>query len=131
MSRGSKLVRSLVTALAGLLAVVAAQLGLGVPAAQAAETQLSETGWTASSNTNSGSGDAPAHAIDGNLSTRFSSDADQASGMYFQVNLGSAQAFNQIEMNAGGSAGDYARGFNVEVSANGTRAYSACRPSIR
>jgi hypothetical protein len=107
-------------ALAGLLAVVAAQLGLAVPAAQAAETQLSETGWTASSNTSPGSGDAPAHAIDGNLSTRFSSDADQASGMYFQVNMGSAQAFNQIEMNAGGSAGDYARGFNVEVSANGT-----------
>ena len=89
-------------------------------AATAAETPLSETGWTASSNTSSGSGDAPANAIDGNTSTRFSSDADQASGMYFQVNLGSAQAFNQIEMNAGGSTGDYARGYNVEVSSNGT-----------
>ena len=40
--------------------------------------------------------------------------------MYFQVNLGSAQTFNQIEMNAGGSTGDYARGYNVEVSSNGT-----------
>ena len=89
-------------------------------AAAAAETPLSETGWTASSNTSSGSGDAPANAIDGNTSTRFSSDADQASGMYFQVNLGSAQTFNQIEMNAGGSTGDYARGYNVEVSSNGT-----------
>ena len=89
-------------------------------AAAAAETQLSETGWTASSNTSSGAADAPAHAIDGNLSTRFSSDADQASGMYFQVNMGSAQTFNQIEMNSGGSAGDYARGYNVEISSNGT-----------
>src|SRR3984957_19240271 len=89
-------------------------------AAAAAETQLSETGWTASSNTSPGSGDAPAHAIDGNLSTRFSSDADQASGMYFQVNMGSAQTFNQIEMNSGGSSGDYARGYNVEISSNGT-----------
>ena len=89
-------------------------------AGAAAETPLSETGWTASSNTSSGSGDAPANAIDGNTSTRFSSDADQASGMYFQVNLGSAQTFNQIEMNAGGSTGDYARGYNVEVSSNGT-----------
>src|SRR6202034_42760 len=86
----------------------------------AAEPPLSETGWTASSNTSSSAGDAPANAIDGNTSTRFSSDADQASGMYFQVNLGSAQAFNQIEMNAGGSTGDYARGYNVEVSSNGT-----------
>jgi hypothetical protein len=89
-------------------------------AAAAAETPLGETGWTASSNTSSGAGDAPANAIDGNTSTRFSSDADQASGMYFQVNLGSAQTFNQIEMNAGGSTGDYARGYNVEVSSNGT-----------
>ena len=110
----------------GALALVAA-LGLAPAAVQAftsaaaaAETQLSETGWTASSNTSSGAGDAPAHAIDGNLSTRFSSDADQASGMYFQVNMGSAQTFNQIEMNSGGSAGDYARGYNVETSSNGT-----------
>ncbi len=110
----------------GALALVAA-LGLAPAAVQAftsaaaaAETQLSETGWTASSNTSSGAADAPAHAIDGNLSTRFSSDADQASGMYFQVNMGSAQTFNQIEMNSGGSAGDYARGYNVEISSNGT-----------
>ena len=89
-------------------------------AAAAAETPLSETGWVASSNTSSGSGDVPANAIDGNISTRFSSDADQASGMYFQVNMGSAQTFNQIEMNSGGSTGDYARGYNVEVSTNGT-----------
>jgi F5/8 type C domain len=106
---------------------VATALGLAPAAVQAftsaataAETQLSETGWTASSNTTSGAADAPAHAIDGNLSTRFSSDADQASGMYFQVNMGSAQTFNQIEMNSGGSAGDYARGYNVEISGNGT-----------
>jgi beta-glucosidase len=89
-------------------------------ATAATETQLSETGWTASSNTNSSAADAPANAIDGNINTRFSSDADQASGMYFQVNLGSAQTFNQIEMNSGGSAGDYARGYNVEVSTNGS-----------
>ncbi len=88
--------------------------------ASAAETALPETGWVASTSTNSTGGDVPANAIDGNLSTRYSSDADQASGMYFQVNLGSAQTFNQIEMNSGGSAGDYARGYNVEVSANGT-----------
>ena len=112
-------------------AALTALLGLGpltgpagaassASAAGAAETPLSETGWTASSNTSSSAGDAPSNAIDGNTSTRFSSDADQASGMYFQVNLGSAQTFNQIEMNAGGSTGDYARGYNVEVSSNGT-----------
>ena len=88
--------------------------------ASAAETALTETGWTATASTNSTGGDIPANAIDGNISTRYSSDADQATGMWFQINLGSAQTFNQIEMNSGGSAGDYARGYNVEVSTNGT-----------
>lgn len=87
--------------------------------AAAAETALGETGWTASSSTAS-AGDPPANAIDGNINTRFSTDADQASGQWFQVNLGSSQTFNQIEMDSGGSAGDYARGYNVEVSTNGS-----------
>src|ERR1700735_3859439 len=57
-------------------------------ASAASETPLSETGWVASSSTSPGAGDAPANAIDGNISTRFSTDADQASGQWFQVNLG-------------------------------------------
>jgi len=84
------------------------------------ETVLSESGWTATSNTSSSAGDAPQNAISGNTGARFSSDADQASGMYWQVNMGSAQTFNQIEMDSGGYAGDYARGYQVEVSSNGT-----------
>jgi hypothetical protein len=87
--------------------------------AAAAETQLSESGWVASSNTSSAAADAPAHAIDGNTATRFSSDAYQAPGQWFQVDLGSSQTFNPIEMNSGGYGGDYARGYNVEVSTNG------------
>src|ERR1700727_823072 len=109
-----------------IAAIAAAGLGafaiqvVPSPVSAQTETALSEAGWTASSNTSSGSGGAPANAIDGNTSTRFSSDADQASGMWFQVNLGSSQTFNQIEMNSGGSTGDYARGYNVEVSSHGT-----------
>jgi hypothetical protein len=107
--------------IAGQAGPIAGQAGPRVsPAAgQAGEAALSEAGWVASSNTNS-AGDPPANAIDGNISTRFSSDAYQAAGQWFGVNLGSAQSFNQIELNAGGSAGDYARGYNVEVSANGS-----------
>src|SRR5579859_3924326 len=82
-------------------------------ASAATETPLSETGWTATSNTNSSAGDAPQHAISGNTGARFSSDAAQAPGMYFQVNMGSAQTFNQIEMDSGGYGTDYARGYNV------------------
>src|ERR1700691_2411221 len=93
--------------------VAAACLGGGaseaIPLAASAQTEtaLSEAGWAASSNPSSGSADAPANAIDGNVNNRLSSDADQASGMWFQVNLGSSQTFNQIEMDAGGSSGDY------------------------
>jgi F5/8 type C domain len=110
-----------------VVAALAAFLGLGpivghavtARAAAATETALAETGWSASSSTAS-TADPPANAIDGNLSTRFSTDAYQATGQWFQVNLGSSQTFNQIEMNSGGSSGDYAAGYNVEVSTNGT-----------
>jgi hypothetical protein len=90
------------------------------PASAATQTALSETGWVATSNTNSSSGDAPQNAVSGDTGARFSSDADQASGMWWQVNLGSAQSFDQIEMDSGGYAGDYARGYQVEVSSDGT-----------
>ncbi|HEV3357274.1 MAG TPA: discoidin domain-containing protein [Pseudonocardiaceae bacterium] len=110
--------------LAGLTAVVAVLGIMLVPAtgsaAPQAENPLPENGWTASSNTNSPAGDAPSNAIDGNINTRFSSEAPQAPGMWFQVNLGSSQTFNQIELNAGPSTTDYAAGYNVEVSTNGS-----------
>lgn len=89
-------------------------------AAPQAETQLSETGWSASASTNSAAADAPANAIDGNTGTRYSSDAVQAPGMWFQINLGSSQNVNQIRLDSGNWPGDYAVGYNVEVSTNGS-----------
>jgi hypothetical protein len=92
------------------------------PAANAqTPTQLGESGWTASSNTNSSSGDAPQNAIGGTSGPRFSSDAYQAPGMWWQVNMASQQTFNQVELNSGGYGGDYARGYDVEVSNDGTK----------
>jgi hypothetical protein len=85
------------------------------------QTQLGETGWTASSNTNSSSGDAPQNAIGGTSGPRFSSDAYQAPGTWWQVNMGSQQTFNQVELNSGGYGGDYARGYDVEVSNDGSK----------
>ncbi len=85
-----------------------------------AGTVLSRTGWVAGTNAPTNSTDAPANALDGNLKTRFSTNKDQAPGLYFEVNLGSAQAFDELEMDVPGSPDDYARGYNVEVSANGS-----------
>jgi hypothetical protein len=81
---------------------------------------LSETGWVASSNTDSAPSDAPQNAISGDTGARFSSDADQAFGMYWQVNLGSPQSFDEIELDSGGFNQDYARAYEVQVSNDGT-----------
>ena len=81
---------------------------------------LDRTGWTASSNAPSSSADAPANALDGNYSSRFSTDEDQVAGLYFEVNLGSAENFNELKMSMPGSPNDYARGFDVFVSTDGS-----------
>jgi hypothetical protein len=85
-----------------------------------AETALPETGWSATASTNSAAADTPANAIDGNLNTRYSSDAVQTPGMWFQINLGTTQTLNQITMNEGAWPGDYAVGYAVQTSTNGT-----------
>jgi hypothetical protein len=82
-----------------------------------AGTELARTDWAASTNT---SGDPAANAIDGNLTTRFSTGAAQAPGQDLVINMGSAQTFSELDMEVPNSAGDYARGFQVEVSADGT-----------
>lgn len=84
-------------------------------------TALSRSGWAASANTPAVQrSDAPANALDGDLSTRYSSDASQAPGQTFEVNLGSPQSFSELEMAVPGSATDYARGYTVEVSSTGS-----------
>ena len=108
-----------VVTVTSMLGLLLAPMTTTSASAASSETALGETGWTATASTNS-AGDPPSNAIDGNLATRYSSDAYQASGMWFQVDLGSAQSFNQIEMNTPNSAGDYAVGYNVEVSTDGT-----------
>ena len=79
-------------------------------------TAFDRTGWVASTNAPSSSADAPANALDGDLTTRFSSGEDQAPGVYFEVDLGSAHTFDALKMSVPNSPTDYARGYDVEVS---------------
>jgi hypothetical protein len=83
-------------------------------------TALNRTGWLASTNAKSSSADAPANAIDGNLHTRFSTDQPQVPGLYFEVNMGSAQTFDELDMQVPNSPTDYAAAYEVEVSDNGS-----------
>jgi hypothetical protein len=80
-------------------------------------TPLSQAGWVA---TASSTVEAPANAIDGNVNTRWSTEANQTNGQYFQVDLGSVQSFNYLTLDAGPSTGDYPQAFSVYVSNTGT-----------
>ena len=59
------------------------------------ETPLPRTGWTATASSSSG-GDVPANAIDGSTATRWSTGTPEANGQYYQVDMGSAQTFDQL-----------------------------------
>src|SRR5260370_9815766 len=75
--------------------------------------------WTASASV-SNSGEPPSNAIDGDIKTRWSTGQPQTNGQWFQVDLGSAQPFHQIQMDSGLSAGDYPHAYQVYISSDGT-----------
>ena len=79
-------------------------------------TLLDLSGATATAST----GTDPAAIVDGDASTRWTSDAAQTPGQQIQVDLGRATHFDQVALDAGGNVGDYARGYRVEVSKDGT-----------
>ncbi|HET9058839.1 MAG TPA: carbohydrate-binding protein [Acidimicrobiales bacterium] len=88
--------------------------------ATATGTELSQSRWTASSNAPAtNSSDAPANAIDGKLHTAFSSEEAQESGIYLQVDLGSPQTFDTLELRLRKSSSEYARGYQVNISSTG------------
>ena len=80
---------------------------------------LGRAGWTASTNAPSNSANAPANALDGNYSTPFGTGEAQVPGLYFEVNLGSAQTFEELKMSTPSRPTDYARGYDVQVSKDG------------
>jgi hypothetical protein len=110
--------------LAQSLASSASAQGTSCSASTTGEALLNESTFVASTNATSGSSDEPQNAItnavDNANSTRFSSDEAQAVGQYYEVNMGSAQTFNEVQMQVPNSATDYARGYNINVSANGS-----------
>jgi hypothetical protein len=81
--------------------------------------RLSRIGWAASASATE-SGGSPVNALDGNPATRWSTGAAQAPGQWFQVDLGSAQTFQKLVLDATSSPNDYPRGYAVYVSSTGT-----------
>jgi glucosylceramidase len=92
-------------------------------------TPLSRSGWSASASSTPSdpccSGDTADKAIDSSASTRWSTGQGQSNGQYFQIDMGAAQSFSRIVVDAGSSSGDYPRGYQVFVSNDGTNWGSA------
>ncbi|MET9222649.1 glycoside hydrolase family 3 C-terminal domain-containing protein [Streptomyces sp. NPDC003300] len=80
---------------------------------------LSRTGWTASASA-TGGGDVAARMLDGDSSTRWSTGTPMVNGQTVTVDMGASHTVDQITMDSAGSASDYARGYQVALSANGT-----------
>jgi beta-glucosidase len=75
------------------------------------ETALSRASWVASASVTQG-GSSPTNAING-AGVRWTTGTPMTDGMWFEVNMASAQTFNEITMDSGGSTNDYARGYDV------------------
>jgi len=80
--------------------------------------QLSRTGWIASASSTENGG-LPANVLDGSLTTRWSTGANQTNGQWFQIDMGSNQSVSQIVLAAPNSNNDYPVGYQVNVSTDG------------
>jgi glucosylceramidase len=70
--------------------------------------------------TASPAGETPGAAVDGDGSTRWSSGTAQEPGQYLQVDLGRTQWLRRVAIDSGGNTGDYARGWELTASTDGS-----------
>jgi glucosylceramidase len=64
-------------------------------------------------------------AIDADGSTRWSSGAAQTPGQYVQLDLGKRTPFRRVAVDSGDNLGDYARGWQLSTSDDGTTWHTA------
>ncbi len=107
--------------------------GYSCSASTSGEAQLNESAFTGSSDTSGASGpqDPVINVLNGSSTGRFTTGMAQAPGMDYTLNLSSAQSFNEVSLSAPDYAGDYPRGINVNVSADGTNwtTVASCSPA--
>jgi beta-glucosidase len=82
-------------------------------------TALSRTGWSVTASPSSTT-DVPARMIDADSATRWSSGTPMTNGNTVTVDLGAARTFSKVVMDSGGSTADYARGYRIDVSTDGS-----------
>ncbi|WP_231115977.1 discoidin domain-containing protein [Motilibacter rhizosphaerae] len=82
-------------------------------------TTLDRSGWVATAT----GGDAPVNALDGDVNTRWTTGTAQTAGQKFQVDMGALTTLNDVAIDTAKnttSEGDWARGFTLELSRDGT-----------
>ncbi|WP_407268557.1 discoidin domain-containing protein [Radiobacillus sp. PE A8.2] len=84
----------------------------------AVEIVLDRTGWTATGTVNGNTTNAN-NVLDGNLNTNWQSGTAMRPGMFITVDMKAEKTFERVVLDANGS-GDYARGYAVYVSNDGT-----------
>jgi O-glycosyl hydrolase len=85
----------------------------------ASPSLLNHTGWSATASI-SGGGTSPSGILDNNLGTRWTTGTAQTNGQWLQVDMGKINTISGIALNAGSFTGDYPRGYQVDISINGT-----------
>src|SRR6516165_6536730 len=91
-------------------------LALALMAQIATADVLNRSAWVVSASV----GASPGNAIDGDITTRWTTGVSQTNGMWFQVDTGGGTppTFTNIVLDAGTSTGDYPRGYQVNVSSD-------------
>jgi hypothetical protein len=89
------------------------------PPVRAVAGSLLRSGWAVTASSTE-SGGSPANAIDGNITTRWSTGLQQTYGQWFEVDMGATNTFYELILDASGSSTDYPRGYQINVSNDGT-----------
>lgn len=76
--------------------------------------------WTVTPFATASAGDQGSNMLDGDLNTRWTSGAPMAPGQSILLDMGSAQPVDQITLDSAASVGDYARGYEIYLSADGS-----------
>lgn len=93
-------------------------LPVGASLSQGQTVTLPTEGWQAIASA-SADDDAPKLALDHDPETRWSSGKGQANGDWFELDLGRRRTFSRLTLDAGVSAGDFVRGYQLYVSDDG------------
>ena len=81
------------------------------------DTALDRTGWTATTTPVNGT---PEAMFDGNMTTRWTSGTNMSAGQSIIVDMKATKSFKKLVMDSTGNNSDYARGYEIYVSSNGT-----------